>query len=111
MGRTRRVAFRNVAAIAVSLILGPQSVQALSVPSGDALSKQAIPQPQAVIGTTDSTTPTVAYRSLSLDIAEYGVSVPVAMWYPTGDMNQEDGGNMAGASTNNLRVLQPGDRL
>lgn len=87
MGLPRRGAFQKTAAIAASLIFGPSAVHALSVPSGDALSKQAIQQPQTVIGESRPTK-SVAYRPLSLDIVDYGVSVPVAMWYPTDNVKQ-----------------------
>lgn len=82
---SRRGAFQKAAAIVASALLLPQTAHALSVPSGDAISKQAVPQPHTVIG---SAPPTVAYRPLSLDIPEFGVSVPVAMWYPANASNQ-----------------------
>lgn len=78
MGRTRRDTIQSAAAIVGSLLLGPHVAQAFSVPSGDGMTKSAL-QTDSVIGPTIAN---VAYRPLSLDIPEYGVSVPVAMWYP-----------------------------
>lgn len=87
MAHTRRTAFQSAAAIAASLMFVPQSVHAFSTTaSGDSLSQQPpIPQPQA---TDANDAPTVAYRPLALDIPEYGVSVPVAMWFPTDGLEQ-----------------------
>lgn len=38
-------------------------------------------------GTSDAK---VAYKSLSLDIDDYGVTVPVAMWFPLGKTSEQD---------------------
>ena len=83
MVQTRRGAIQTAAAVAASLLVGAQTVNAFSVSSGDDLSKQFVQLPQSVNDAVNGLTkPTVAYRPLSLDIPEFGVSVPVAMWFP-----------------------------
>jgi hypothetical protein len=83
MGSSRRGLFRIGVA---SVLLGPQVVHGFS--------NQPVGQSQAVDPTAGLSfgpmKSTVAYRSLSLDIPEFGVRVPVAMWHPTEEATDDD---------------------
>lgn len=86
--RTRRGMLQVGASIAAAVLLGPQVVNSLSLPSGDSLSEQTFPQSPTLSDVVNGATkPAIAYRPLSLDIPEFRVSVPVAMWFRTEETN------------------------
>jgi hypothetical protein len=92
-----RRSFLSTGMLALTTLLAPSHVTAFSAarPQQQQVSPSAtIDSVQAGINGAAASTSTVAYKPLSLEMEDFGVRVPVAMWYPAGssyvEANQVD---------------------
>jgi hypothetical protein len=75
----RRSWFQNFLGAVTAFSLRPSNVEALNI------NPQSITTPMTQIQTPSPELKSVAYKSLSVPIPEYGVTFPVACWFPTDD--------------------------
>jgi hypothetical protein len=53
------------------------------------VSTSSLPHTGSVVQTTETTKPIVLYHAMELPMKEFGVSIPVACWFPAADNNDE----------------------
>jgi hypothetical protein len=106
---SRRSAFQNAAAIAASLLFVPQIAHAFSASSKGSVPAQSTLQPKATFNNTP--TASVAYRPLSLQMPQHGVTVPVAMWFPTANQQDSDTSRLLAKYDHRISVKKIGELL
>lgn len=106
---SRRSAFQNAAAIAASLLFVPQIAHSFSASSQGSVPAQSTLQPKATANNTP--TASVAYRPLSLQIPQHGVTVPVAMWFPTANQQDSDTSRLLAKYDHRISVKKIGELL